>query len=69
LEDVEIAYPSTWVDAVKDRWWPEWAKRRWPPIFTRHHIKVADAYTDFPLPDKFGPCHRVMLHTTEHGAG
>lgn len=23
-------YPATWWDAVKERWFPAWAKRRWP---------------------------------------
>lgn len=27
---VEYRWPATWRDAFKERWFPEWAKRRWP---------------------------------------
>lgn len=26
----EYRWPATWWDAVKERWYPTWAKRRWP---------------------------------------
>lgn len=32
-EAVSVHYPSTWWDAFKERWFPAWAKRRWPPRF------------------------------------
>jgi hypothetical protein len=25
-----VRYPADWWEAVKDRWFPRWAKRRWP---------------------------------------
>jgi hypothetical protein len=31
-----IIYPTTWWDAVKHRWFPDWALRRWPVHYTRH---------------------------------
>lgn len=27
-------YPSTWWDALKERWYPAWALRRWPAART-----------------------------------
>jgi hypothetical protein len=32
LQKIEIhkRWPKTWVDAVKERWLPEWALSRWP---------------------------------------
>jgi len=29
-----IQYPATWWEAVKERFLPEWAKRRWPVKYT-----------------------------------
>lgn len=26
-------WPRTWWDALKDRWFPSWAKTRWPPQY------------------------------------
>lgn len=26
----EYQWPATWRDAFKERWFPSWAKRRWP---------------------------------------
>jgi len=28
--DVYKRWPATWWDAIKDRWFPGWAKHRWP---------------------------------------
>src|SRR3990167_6914606 len=28
-------YPSTWWDAVKQRWFPKWALNRWPVVMNR----------------------------------
>lgn len=25
-----VSYPSNWWEALKDRWFPAWAKQRWP---------------------------------------
>lgn len=27
---IDESYPETWWDAFKERWYPNWAKRRWP---------------------------------------
>lgn len=30
---VKEKWPATWQDAVKDRWFPAWAIRRWPVAY------------------------------------
>ena len=30
----QFEYPTTWLDAFKLRWFPEWALERWPPSIT-----------------------------------
>ena len=58
LEEVDIKYPADWWQAVKDRWFPEWAKRHWPVMFTRHHVNVRALYPTIPeVPD-----HRAYMN-------
>jgi hypothetical protein len=45
VPEVDVTYPSTWWDAVKDRWFPSWS-RQWFPVEYRR-IKV-DKHTLFP---------------------
>lgn len=33
-EDV-AHYPSNWKQAFKERWFPAWAKKKWPVLYTR----------------------------------
>ena len=41
LEDVTLKYPADWIEAVKERWLPAWAKRHWPIRYTSHHVTIA----------------------------
>lgn len=34
----EISHPSTWWDAFKERWFPEWAKKRWPVQYKTYEV-------------------------------
>lgn len=36
--DCDVRWPANWWEAVKDRWLPAWAKRRWPVRYTKHII-------------------------------
>lgn len=36
----EVRFPADWWQAFKKRWFPKWAKRRWPP---KHREVVLDA--------------------------
>ena len=38
-----IRFPQTWLDAVKERWLPEWAKKRYPVRYREYN-----ALTIFP---------------------
>lgn len=48
---VECVYPTTWWDAFKDRWFPGWLKRRYPPAFTRTVLNAQVIYPNLRLPD------------------
>ena len=41
----EVRYPKDWWQAFKDRWFPLWAKKRWPPKFT---LRTFDARFVYP---------------------
>jgi len=41
----EIEYPSDWWQAFKERWFPTWAKKRWP---VRHEKYIFDARFLYP---------------------
>jgi hypothetical protein len=30
IDEFTVEYPADWWQAFKDRWFPEWAKKRWP---------------------------------------
>lgn len=46
--DPRIQLWATWWDAFKCRWFPQWALRRWPPVF---RIYEARAYfQSLPIP-------------------
>jgi hypothetical protein len=45
VPEVDVKFPVTWWDAVKDRWFPEWS-RRWFPIEYRR--VTVDKHTLFP---------------------
>ena len=47
LEDVTLKYPADWIEAVKERWLPAWAKRRWPIRYTSHHVVIAALHPKF----------------------
>lgn len=55
LEKIEktVTWPKDWWQAFKGRWFPVWAKRRWPvQMHTEHMIIKADAL--LPM------CNRLM---------
>ena len=46
----EKSYPSTWWDAVKARWFPQWAKDRWP--ITYETVTIKALYPKLALPNE-----------------
>ena len=58
LERVECKYPVDWWEAVKERWLPAWAKRRWPVRY-KHVALTAKCY--YPKISKPDETHRLHL--------
>lgn len=56
-------YPSNWWEAVKDRFLPNWYKRRFFPVqYDVIDIEVAAMYPKYVLPEtKYGPMRLVMM--------
>jgi hypothetical protein len=52
MDEINITYPADWWEAVKDRWLPAWAKRRWPVRLTRHHVDVRLVYPELVIPNQ-----------------
>lgn len=44
LKKYEIRYPATWWDAFKERWFPYWAKIRWPIQWITEIIDIKALY-------------------------
>ena len=42
-----VSFPADWLQAVKERWAPAWAKRRWPVRWTVFAVDIQAVYTDF----------------------
>jgi len=55
LERVEVRYPLDWWEAFKDRWFPAWAKARWPVRWKTEQITAMELYPKLAMPDR-GPC-------------
>lgn len=49
---LDYQWPATWQDAFKERWFPGWARRRWPVRYRR--IEVSEL-----APIKRGPEDKV----------
>ncbi len=53
----EVSYPADWWQAFKERWFPKWAKRRWPVEYEVRRITLHVLYPNFrhPNDDTFLP--------------
>jgi hypothetical protein len=58
LPEKEHSYPRTWWDAFKERWFPKWAKRRWPVDYRRVKISGEIIYPDLTKEIDFPPGER-----------
>jgi hypothetical protein len=57
-------YPTTWWDAVKARFFPQWLLRRLPVQWTV--VKTWQCYPEYPLPDSWGrPIQLIVTERTE----
>ncbi len=50
LKRVEAHYPADWWQAFKERWFPEWARRKWPVRYTYLELVAEALYPDIALP-------------------
>lgn len=37
-------YPENWVEAIKDRWLPQWARKRWPVKYRMIVVNLKELY-------------------------
>ena len=54
MERIEVRYPEDWWQALKERWFPKWALRRWPVKEEVVQLVARELYPKVKLPDK-GP--------------
>ena len=47
-EELE-SWPADWWEAVKERWFPKWALRRWPVRYRHLSLKAYHAYPSLNL--------------------
>lgn len=53
----EISYPSDWWQAFKERWFPKWAKAKWPVETTRYEARAL--YPRISMPEEQHYIHLV----------
>ena len=52
MESVECRWPADWWQAVKQRWFPKWALRRWPAQEEVRRLTARELYPKVELPDR-----------------
>lgn len=50
LQRQEVKYPVNWREAVKDRWLPGWAKKRWPVRYRVVMLTARELYPRLAFP-------------------
>lgn len=53
---IDRSFPKTWIDAIKNRWFPRWALKKWPIQW--EHIKVDQRIYGNICPHITFPDHR-----------
>lgn len=59
----EYKYPADWWQAFKERWFPDWAKKRWPVQYTTHKIDAFVLYPELDVQDPRLP-HQIYWKVT-----
>ena len=62
LESETFQWPADWWQAFKERWFPAWAKRRWPVQYERHKLDVKAAYPNLKVSV---PEQKYVIHVLE----
>lgn len=63
VEDQHIEFPSTWWDAVKQRWFPQWLQRKFRVRMTIYEFSVANIATRLTLPADVDPLITVRKYS------
>ena len=50
VERQECQWPADWWQALKERWFPAWAKKRWPIEYKRVVITARELYPQMAFP-------------------
>jgi len=66
VDTKEVTYPVDWWQAFKDRWFPQWAKKRWPIKYNDYAIEKWLTYPgiDYRVPDQET---RLVVHVVDLG--
>lgn len=61
-------YPVTWLDHLKERFFPVWAKRAFPVHYRVETIRASEAFpfNRIQFPKDLGPRIRIALRSTTH---
>lgn len=60
-ESVEVEWPDGWVQALKDRWLPRWAKKRWPVRMQSRLLYARAVFEGLPDLPKNTPVYHVAV--------
>jgi hypothetical protein len=51
-ERQEHQWPANWWEAFKDRWFPKWAKGRWPIRYSKCVLTARELYSKVAMPER-----------------
>lgn len=52
VENIEYKWPENWIEALKERFAPQWLKNKWPVKYTIKGHKVMIHYPDIAVKNK-----------------
>jgi len=58
----EVKYPANWKEAFKERWYPNWAKQRWP---VRYKVHTWDCRYVYPSIRSELKSHKLVIPTIQ----
>jgi hypothetical protein len=62
LKTETIRFPADWWEAVKERWFPAWAKRRWPVSYRVVTMEARGLYPLLSLPQRKDAHVEIVVH-------
>jgi hypothetical protein len=58
IKTIECRYPADWKEAFKDRWFPDWLKKKYPVKWVHEKLDKIVLYNQLSLPDQ--PYHTFL---------